>query len=366
MLSATSAGAQDHVNVTIVAPAFGAFPRLTAASFDITNQDQLVSVKSSTTQGQTATQTMVGLTQPIQVQMGLPWGGEVAQLIKAMVSGINPAIDHITCDFVHTGSDQPYYTVVIDQPIISRVDLAYDSAAATATEQIAISARQVEFMDGSSTGSSTGNSTAGTSTPRARIGSTTPVLRRATAPPPRLRLVASPAMIRRIATSTNSAAAGPPIAGFASFAAASGSTMHFAPEGSYGAWTNGAMTTVETLSLSVQRSVVVHTVTGSDGSPTLVPVAGTLQPVTVSFTKAVGSLTNDLQSAVSSTQRVTTTFELADAPSRLGYSFVFASGRISGDHTSLSNGHATEQVTITNMGGLTVTDLRRNISAQVP
>ena len=358
LLVAASAGAQDHVNVTIVAPAVGSFPRLAAGSFDITNQDQLVSVKTTTAQGQSQTQSMAGTTAPVRVQMGLPWGGEVAQLIKAMVSGANPAIDHITCDFVHAGSDQPYYTVVIDHPIIARVDLAYDSAAVTATEQISLAAPQVDFLDG--------GSSANTPAAPATGGSRAIVLRRAAArPQPPLRLTATPQMLRRLMSSTT-AAAGPPIIGFASFAASAGSTLHFAPEASFPTWASGAMIGVETLAITFERQVLMTSVTAADGSRTTVPHPGPLQPTQASFTKSVGSLSNDLQAAVSGRQHITTTFELADAPGRLGYSFIFTSGLISSDHTSLSNGHAAEQVALTSGSGVIVKDVRRNITAQVP
>src|SRR5579875_404794 len=147
--------AQDHVNVTIVAPSLGTIPRLAAGSFDITNSDQLISHASTGPNHSQGKTVAMGANEPAKIEMLLPWGGELPQLVKAMTSGAGAsAIDHITCDFVHAGSNQPYYTVIIDNPLISHIDLVYDSTSATATEDIKIEAPQVEYMDGSTSTSS--------------------------------------------------------------------------------------------------------------------------------------------------------------------------------------------------------------------
>ena len=350
--------AQDHVNITIVAPTLGSFPVLAAGSFDITNSDKLVQHTAAGASGQ---QHVVALsvTEPVKVEMTMPWGGEIPQLLQSMTSGAVPsAIDHITCDFVHAGSSQPYYTVVIDHPLVSHIDLAYDSASAAATEQLKLEAPQVEFLDGSAgtTGASTTQSTTAT-------GTAARALMRPIALP-HLRLLSTPVKIRQLGTSMAGVVAGPPVDGFASFAATGSSTAHFAPEGSFPAWATGAMANVESLSVSFARDIVVYKQTLADGSQQAFPRYGNAVPTTATFTKPVGSLSNDLQAAISGHQKVTTTFELADVPGRLAYSFQFVNGYISSDHTSLSNGHASEQVTVTNGYHVQVTNLRNNVTAQ--
>jgi hypothetical protein len=181
---------------------------------------------------------------------------------------------------------------------------------------------------------------------------------------PKLRLIATPAMLRRLTTIAAAGMAGPPVVGFATFAATGSSGAHFAPEGSFPAWATGAMANVEALTITFDRAVIDHKQTSVGGAQTTVPLPGPMSYTTATFIKPVGSLSNDLQAAISGRQRVTTTFELSDVPGRLAYAFQFTSGFITSDHTTLSNGRATEQVVVTSGGALTVTNLRSNVSAQ--
>jgi hypothetical protein len=342
---APSALAQDHINITIIAPSYGAIPRLAAGSFEITNEAQLTQIHAG---GQNAIK--VGATDAPRVQMTLPWDGEVTQFIRALASSSEtPDIDHITCDFVHAGSDQPYYTVIIDQPIIGRVQLVYDSATTTATEEIALAARQVEYPTVATAGSSTAAAPAQGSVRVVKLSQ--PV-----------RLVGSMATLRSL-RSLAASAAGPPIAAFANFAAGAGGPK-FAAEQAFPAWTNGAMANLESLTLSITRQIIIHKFTSSDGTATAVPSAGAGVTVQATFTKGVGSLTNELQGALSSHQQVTTTLQLADAPARLGQTIVLQNANITSDRTALSNGRSAEQVAMTATRG-TVTDLRRNATVTV-
>lgn len=350
--AAGSAVAQDHVNVTITAPAIGTFPQLTAGSFDVTNEEMLSTQAMGVVNGRDVTKAFAS-NQPAVVQMVLPWGGEIIQILKAMAStSAQSPVDKVTCDFVHSGSNQPYYSVIIDHPIISHVELAYDSATAVATETITLRSVLLEYYDGSGTKSGTATAVAGT--PRARMATGAAAL-------PRLRLLGTAATLRRLVTSTG-AVAGPPVAAFADFAATGNSTAHFSAEGSFPPWAAGAMANIEALSMTFDRPVVINTLTSS----TVQIHAGWAAPARVTFTKGVGALSSALQGAMSSAQRIKTGFELADAPGRLAYSFTLPQAVITTDHTSLSNGHATEQVTMTSgTGGVTVTDLRHNVTAQV-
>jgi len=347
LLVASSASAQDHVNVTIASASVGAIPRL-AGAVDIGTSQNLIAITTG------ANVLYAGSTDAVHVTMTLPWNGATSQVMridKAYADGVMHPVDSVMCDFVHAGSDQPYLTVVLHQPILNRITLAYDSVADSATATLAWVAQSVEYLAPASTPALVRSTTARAATRQAMVAGG-----RAAQPAPRTapRIMLSPVALRALAVVGQS---GPPVDAFLQFADAGTHNAAFAPEGSFPSWTAGAMASAQALIVTVTQPVGMARVQDQNGvSYVTVHQQG---PVSLSaqITKAVGALAAAIANAQGSRERLMVTIGLADAPGHLGARMTFNGALVASNSISSTNGRAIEQIGLI-PEHMTVSDLR--------
>lgn len=355
MLAATSAGAQDHVNVTIASGAIGAIPRL-AGALDIANSQSLIAIApSGPTPGAGAGVLYGGSTDAVHATMVFPWNGAASQMMrveKAYIDGVMHPVDSVICDFVHAGSDQPYLTVVLHQPILHRITLAYDSVADSATASLDWVAQSVEYLAPASTQPSVRTIGARTTITRqstaasGRVAQLTPL----TAP----RLILSPTALRALAVVGQ---AGLPADAFLQFADAGTRNIAFAPESSFPSWTAGAMASAQVLVVTATQPVAIARTADQNGVSYV--TAHPQGPVAVSanITKAAGPLAAAIATAQGNHERLTVTIGLADAPGHLGARMTFNSALVASNSMGTIGGRPVEQIGFAPQT-ITISDLR--------
>lgn len=353
LLVAASAGAQDHVNVTIMAPTIGSIPQL-AGALDIANSQSLIAIAPS---GPAPTTGILyaGVTDAVHATMVLPWNGAASQVMrveKAYIDGAMHPVDSVICNFVHAGSDQPYLTVVIHQPILHRITLAYDSVADSATATLDWVAQSVEYLAPASTQPSVRTIGARAtitrrSTPASgRVAQLTPK----TAP----RLMLSPTALRALAMAGQ---AGPPVDAFLQFADAGPRNIAFTSESSFPSWTAGAMASAQALSVTATQPVMIVRATDENGVSYVTAHPQGSVALAVQITKAAGPLAAAIATAQGSHERLTVTIGLADAPGHLGARMTFNSALVASNSMGNIGGRPVEQIGLTPQT-ITISDLR--------
>lgn len=294
--------AQDRITVAVVAPALGSFPQLTAGTFE-----------TSTTQAGTVAQPTGLIT---HVEMSLPWGGEAAQLLRALKSGAPLAT--VTCTFYHAGSDAPYYSMALHPATVEKLALAYDSASGVATEEVRFAAPHVDY----------GTGTAGTAS---AVSPTSPP-----AIAPRIVTIGGrqvhvlPTRFVALSRIAGAGVAGPPIAGFATFTSPTGPMP---PEGGTPSWAGSQSTSVSSFAVEVDQTSIGSQSGGAGHTPQF-----------VTFTKPLGSLSPQLQAAHAAHTPLQTVISLADRPGRLAYRITLPTGVVQSDQTSFSGNKSAEDI----------------------
>lgn len=340
LLVAGSARAQDHVNVTISGAALGAIPRLVGA-VDIVNSMDLIPITVSGVAPSATRQVFAGKSDAVHATMVLPWNGALTQVLgvaRDYFNGQARPVDSVTCDFVHAGSSQPYLSIVLRDPVLSRLTLAYDSVADSATATLAWITPSVEYVTSAGTQPVVRGTAAHAATQPTVVNGVAMQLKPQMAP----RVALSPSALRSLAVLGTT---GPPAAAFLNLVDAGTRSITFAPEGSFPSWTGGAEASVDAVVLTVTEPAVIFRTTDPNGVQymSVAPKPRALTS-TVQLTKAAGSLAAAIASAQGSGEPLTVTIGLADAPGHLGYRLALTSARVASHSISSANGRTVEQI----------------------
>lgn len=350
LLVASSAGAQDHVNITIASASLGAIPRL-AGAVDIPNSQTLVPIMPSKVGGGNAgVQLYAGATDAVHATMVLPWNGAATQILritKAYFDGQPHAVDSVICDFVHAGSNQPYLSIVLQQPVLSKLTLAYDSVGDSATAALNWTASAAEYVTPASTQAVV------RATPGQVAGARQAVQLRPQMAP---RIALSAGVLRSLAVIGQT---GPPVDAFLQFADAGTRNIAFAPEQSLPSWTGGAMANAQAVVLTAAQPTVMIRKVDQNGVPYIAVTTRPGDPMTilVQLSKAAGSLAAAIANAQGSREPLTVTVGLADAPGHLGYRMTFNHALMASNSISSADGRTIEHISLI-PEHMTVSDLR--------